>query len=408
MRSKRFLTTATAGALAVALASCAQPSASDNQSGEGEPITITVATGYPEAVPDNQALIAYGDAIEEATDGRITFEYYFAGSLHPLAETSEALADGLVDLTFFVPLADSQAARFPITVWASELALLNDPSMPAGYLAGTAAQSQWAAEQPELIAEMESAGIQIATSLLTHPRYDLLCTKPIQTLADAQGTRVRVPGGVWLKQVEALGMVPVALSGSESYEGLQRGIVDCVAGQPDGYVTNSWREVANEYTPISLIGYSAYYLAFGKDFWDSLNETDQTILAGNVDVFLNQFYGPEGAPMTYRQFFDEADEYGIQVNQPDDELVSELEDANAGFIADLAATAPSQMPDPDAGVAAYAALNEKWLDQALSLQFAEHESYEDWAEQQGTEDSPDTSPFFAELMTDSVIPTLIE
>ena len=59
-------------------------------------------------------------------------------------------------------------------------------------------------------------------------QYRLISKKPIRTLADFKGLKVRTFGAVNPKMFIKLGAVPVNLSFTEAYGALQKGTLDCV------------------------------------------------------------------------------------------------------------------------------------------------------------------------------------
>jgi TRAP-type C4-dicarboxylate transport system substrate-binding protein len=58
--------------------------------------------------------------------------------------------------------------------------------------------------------------------------YNMLCNRPVDSESEISGARVRSAGPVWNATLEALGAVPVSMPSAEMFEGLQRGVLDCV------------------------------------------------------------------------------------------------------------------------------------------------------------------------------------
>jgi TRAP-type C4-dicarboxylate transport system, periplasmic component len=344
------------------------------RSADGERITVTVTTHAPETGNDAQGLIGYGKAVEEATDGRITFEYHFSESLVPLAETPQALADGVADLGHVI--ASYDPAKFPIANWEAALAIAQTPTIPAGLLAATTAQAKWVFEQPELLKEFEDVGVKVVAPAQTLLEYDILCKKPIRTLDEAKGTRIRVPGALMAQEAEALGMVPAQLPGGEAYEALQRGIVDCLTGPPEYFRASSAWDVAKHFTAIPLVGFNQYYVSFGLDFWNSLSDEDRTILADTAKDWYGSYFG--GYVDQQLTFFREADDHGVSLHKADAELVAALRAHQEEVLANLAESAPSGVQDPRGTVQRRIELNEEYYQQ-FTKEFG-YPAYQTWPE----------------------------
>jgi len=362
------------GTVALILAGC---SAQD-----GDVRTITVVSNVAEGSFDSKALVYMGDAIEEASDGRLKFEYHFSESLVGAAETSQALADGIADMSFILPVYEP--AKFPISNWAASLATVGTPTAPAGLIATAGAQAEWASELDELQAEYEDAGLKLLLNPQTLPSYNLLCTSPVTTLAEAEGKRVRVGGSAWAEDAKALGMVPVQLTGGEMYEALQRGTIDCVMVHPEAMVSASLWDVAKHYTSVPLTGWNAYFVAVGGDFWESLSEEDKEAFDVGTSAWL------EGYFKYYQEdtlaFFEGAVDQGVTIHDPADDMLDAVEEHHEKVRADLIANAPEQLSDPAAAVDRRVELDEEhYAMVSTELGLEEYASFDEWLQDSGGE-----------------------
>src|SRR5690606_24463977 len=84
------------------------------------------------------------------------------------------------------------------------------------------------------------------------PAYNVLCTKPVESVDQAAGLRIRTSGDIWSASIEEIGGVPVSLPFNEAYEGLQRGVIDCVTVMPAAFLSFGFVEVAHEFVPITF------------------------------------------------------------------------------------------------------------------------------------------------------------
>ena len=103
-------------------------------------------------------------------------------------------------------------------------------------------------------------------------QYHLMGNKPIRTVEDLDGKRIRI-GGEIAKVLKQFGAVPTLVPAPEVYEAVSRGTLDLV-GFPWTYGYGSFKtyEVSKYVSlPLSLGTMSCFYIA-NKDAWDALPE----------------------------------------------------------------------------------------------------------------------------------------
>ena len=75
-------------------------------------------------------------------------------------------------------------------------------------------------------------------------RYITNSKRPINTLADLKGLKIRVPGSdQWMNTFRALGANPTPLDIAEVYQALQQGVVDGEENPPENILVNNFQEV---------------------------------------------------------------------------------------------------------------------------------------------------------------------
>jgi TRAP-type C4-dicarboxylate transport system substrate-binding protein len=102
--------------------------------------------------------------------------------------------------------------------------------------------------------------------------------KPIKTLADMKGLKIRVqPSDLFVAMVEALGANPTPMPYGEVYTGLKTGIVDGAENNWPSYESSRHFEAAKYYdqTEHSMV---PEVLVFSKKIWDGLSKEDQAML----------------------------------------------------------------------------------------------------------------------------------
>lgn len=250
-KSKSMVVLAAASSLALVLAGCTDGGDGGGTGGgslaDMEPVVLTLSDPTPPSGPGWLGSQAFMEYITEQTDGKVTFETYYGGSLIPATETLAGVGSGLADVGFLANTWNPE--DLPISnLFNRGGGSQNDVSFPLGYFQGYLAAQDFSVNNELLQAEYEENNVHLL-SMVGSLNYNLLCTSEISTPAQAEGKRVRVGGATWGAEVEALGASQTFLDVTEMYEGLQRGVVDCVSLQAQSYVDYSLWEVATHYTP---------------------------------------------------------------------------------------------------------------------------------------------------------------
>ena len=165
----------------------------------------------------HQIFEEFAQRVTERSEGRLTIEPLAVGSVVSSTESLDAVSAGILQAQHSGP------AYF--TGKDAAFALLSDP--------------QGGFETPEQMRQWmdNGGGLELAREL--YARYNvffvggvwygaesLVAKKPIRTLADFKGVKIRAPQGIGQDIFQILGAAPVNLPGSEVYTALERGVVD--------------------------------------------------------------------------------------------------------------------------------------------------------------------------------------
>lgn len=118
-----------------------------------------------------------------------------------------------------------------------------------------------------------------ATILSLHPwpASMIYCTKPIQSIADLKGRKVRVHSATLGDFVEGAGGVTVTLPFAEVVPALEKGVADCAITDPMSAYQGKWQEVINHVFSLR-VGYSITFSAINTELWDSLDEQTRSTM----------------------------------------------------------------------------------------------------------------------------------
>lgn len=337
-----------------------------------------------------RALEAYAAAITEATGGKVTFEFHMASGLLAPAEAAEGIGAGVADMGSM--LTPYTPALFPVGNWMVGLGTLPKGGVPFATAYGGVAQVEYQLSTPELVDEFASIGLVILGSAFNQA-FDMLCTKPVRTLDDAKGKRIRTGGQLWSLEVQALGMQPVPLVPTELYEGFSRGIVDCLDLHVNGYFDFGLLGVPGKkyWTPVELAGWNASYYVMNKARWDSMPPELQTIFREKFPVYLETLF--EAVSARHAEFAEHLrTNDDIEALAPDASLTDAIAAFQAGYVADMVKTAPPTVANPQAVIDRARASLDKW--RAIALESGLAPVPADIAERlAGYANAPDLKPF---------------
>lgn len=210
------------------------------------------------------------EMMEQATDGQVTGE--LVHGLAPPPAQMDLILDGAADIA--VIFHGYQAGRFTGTQ------LIELP----GYTGSAEASSvaYWRVHEAHLAALDEHRGVKVI-ALHTHGPGQIHSTSPIESIADLDGLKTRIGGGVAGNVGAALGLVGINVPAPQVYETLESGAADAVAmnvGERIGFRLN---EVApNLYEMPGGLYRGSFALIMSEESFASLPEELQASLDENV------------------------------------------------------------------------------------------------------------------------------
>lgn len=130
----------------------------------------------------------------------------------------------------------------------------------------------------EILASMESQGLVGLAFYDSGSRSFYTAKKPIKTLADMKGLKIRVQqSDLFVSMVEALGANPTPMPYGEVYTALKTGIVDAAENNWPSYESSRHFETAKYYN-LSEHSLAPEVLVFSKRVWDTLSKDEQALL----------------------------------------------------------------------------------------------------------------------------------
>ncbi len=230
-----------------------------------EKVEIRFSGYYPESYPVyKEGIRPWEEMVQKESSGKVVFANYLNGVLNAAKHGFRATKEGICDITTGYPL--NQPASFSLS-FLGDLPFAVSKSY-SGVLAMETLYPKYFKK------EYERMGPYLAFWVCTSP-YNLMSRRPIHSLEDLKGLKVRAVGGICSDMLHALGAVPVILQSSESYTSLQSGVVDAVIYPDSSSVSYRIYEIAKYHVKIGFYHASVPY-ALSPKFFNGLNPENKT------------------------------------------------------------------------------------------------------------------------------------
>ncbi len=230
-----------------------------------------------------------GDEFKKRTGGKHEFQMFWGGSVAKDREIPDALSGGAGDIGDIV--TPYFPDKFPLNNAVGFFIPQPNSTIEIGLL-----MERWHRQYPQFDAELKKYNLKVI-GYRPLGDYGIICTKPIRTLAEFKGKRIRTYGFAYPALVEGLGGTPVSMSTTDAYEALQRGILDCSPIDP--VLAHGWKydEVAKYYINVPLGASFGHMVTMNLKSYEKLDAQTRAILEGLGREYLVR-YSVEMAVMT--------------------------------------------------------------------------------------------------------------
>lgn len=236
------------------------------------PVKLTYSNFFPPTHIQSKLAESWCKEVEKRTGGKVKVDYFPGQTLTKAKQTYDGTVEGLSDLGFSV-LAYTRG-RFPV---------MSAVDLPLGYSSGKAATQivnlVYNKFQPKEFNDVKVMYLHAHGPGLIHTKG-----KAVQKMEDMKGLKFRGHGTSALV-VKALGGTPVPKPMPETYEMLQKGVVE---GAVYPFEANKgWKlgEVTDYATAAFSAAYTtSFFVVMNKDKWRSLPaDVQKTIEEINVE-----------------------------------------------------------------------------------------------------------------------------
>ncbi len=215
------------------------------------------------------AIEPWAKEVEEVTDGRVSVRVLRKPLGSPPAHFDMA-RDGVADITYGLH-SFTQDDRFSGSR-VGQFSFLGDDAVETS-------KAFWTVYTEDLGAVGEHEGTKLLGLFVHGPGIFHNNVRKIETPADFEGLKIRVPGGYIAELVEDLGSTPLFMSSPEVYEKLSRGVIDGVTFTYEALTAfNLTDDLKYSMRVPGGIYNTTWFLVMDEDRWDEISPEDQAAI----------------------------------------------------------------------------------------------------------------------------------
>ncbi len=270
-------------------------------------INLKFSTWHPPAGREVKTVwIPMLEELKKRSNGRITYTLYAGGALGKGPEHFDIVKNGLSDMGYFT--ATWTPGRFPM----ADILSLATPVKGKD----TAARIGNSMLEQNPAIQKEFQGVKVLELNGCISAY-LWTKKPVRSLADCKGLKIRSPGGFQTNYIKALGAEPVFMPLGDVYLALETGTIDGLVTCPPLVLAFKLHEVA-KYGVISTFGCVTEGVVMNQKSWDKMAPDLQKIV---TEVVSNPFHTTHGLNNdVYAQMMKDIAAKGVDLYElPDEE-----------------------------------------------------------------------------------------
>ncbi|MEO8303348.1 MAG: TRAP transporter substrate-binding protein [Betaproteobacteria bacterium] len=226
--------------------------------------TFRSADVHVKDYPTNQAVLFMGEELSKATGGKDNIKVFGDSSLGSEKDTVEQVKIGALDMVrvntsaFHGIVPESMIPAFPF--------LFRDIEHFR--------KTMYGPQGDKIMAAFDKAGF-VALALYESGARSMYAKKPIKTVADMKGLKVRVqPSDLWVSLIAAMGASAAPMPFAEVYTGLKTGLIDAAENNYPSYDETKHYESAPVYSE-TMHSMPPEVLVFSKKVWDTLPKAEQ-------------------------------------------------------------------------------------------------------------------------------------
>ena len=215
---------------------------------------------------DRSVLIPWAKEVAKASGGSLTVKVFSGGALGkgPVGQFKRAV-DGVADISWGLP--GFTASVFPRT------GIIEFP-----FVAGEGTDGVDKLYKAIDLVAPEWRKVKLLTLWVSEPLFLIMKNKPVRSLADLKGLKIRTPSTWQAAVIKGLGGSPVAMPISGVYNALNQDVIDGVLTGPIGGQSFKLTELGKSFTTGIPFGRLPFFIAMNQKAWNDLSPAHKKVL----------------------------------------------------------------------------------------------------------------------------------
>jgi TRAP-type C4-dicarboxylate transport system substrate-binding protein len=255
-------------------------------------MAMTIGTAFAEnitfnaSVPPSEVIIhslikPYLDAVEVATDKKVTFQLFTAGQMFGALNTMSSIRDGAVKGGMVDAVYHRKQMPYSAT-FGDLIAFSPEPVAAVG-----ASLETFFKNCPECLKEFKKNNLVALGGASTAP-YTIMCSKELSSIGDLKGLRIRGSIDFHFALIKALGANGVNIPFGDITQSFERGNIDCLLGGPTWLQSFGITDLVK--SRVSTVSFGTItlpaLLTFQRSTWDGLSEDIQKVMLSNIAKYV--------------------------------------------------------------------------------------------------------------------------
>lgn len=283
---------------------------------------VTLQIGFENSIsePIGQALEKWQQLVDEKGDGSLKLELYPDSQLGSKNE----LIDGMTLGEPYITLADG---AFYADYGVPDFGIVFGPFLLDNWdQCWTLIESDW---YKDMCTQLEDKGLKIVTSNWKYGERHTLTTKPVNTVDDLAGMKIRVPGNqIQSIGFDVLGATSTGMDLGDVYQALQTGTID---GAENPLATLYGRKLHEVAKYLILDGHVLNFTTWvmSADLFNSLTPEQQELLVSTGEEA--GLYNNDLVDESNDEYLQKMKDEGVTVVEPTEEVLDGFKEKAAAF-----------------------------------------------------------------------------